>query len=116
MISLIASRYTVTSVFYVLCVTLAAMGGMTYYAVTTKQDITIFNSMAFGMSACMLMVAIILIFTASPFLNMVYAFFGVGAALLYIVIDTQLIMNNRKYGISYDDYIKAALMLYLDFI
>ena len=89
---------------------------MSSYAVTTKHDITVYASMLWGMSACMLMFAIIMIFTASPLINMIYSFFGVGAALLYIIIDTQMIMNNRKYGIQHDDYIKAALMLYLDFI
>jgi len=27
-----------------------------------------------------------------------------------------MIMNDRKYGIHYDDYIKASLIIYLDFI
>ena len=88
MIALICSKYSASSVFNALFVTTAAFIGMTYYAITTKTDLTIFAAMATGMSACMLAIALILIFTASPLLNMIYAFFGVFVALLYIIIDT----------------------------
>lgn len=47
---------------------------------------------------------------------MMWSFLGVVLSLLFVAIDTQMIMNDRKYGIGYDDYIVAALIIYMDFI
>jgi protein lifeguard len=47
---------------------------------------------------------------------MLYCSFGVIVFGIYIIIDIQMIMGGEKYEISYDDYIFAALILYVDFI
>ena len=116
MLSIICARYTPASVFYVMCMTSTAFGAMTFYAVTTKNDVTESYSVLYGLSGCFVMFAIIMMFTSSPFIRMLFSLFGVGIGLMYVVMDTQMIMGNRKYGISHEDYIKAALILYLDFI
>jgi FtsH-binding integral membrane protein len=116
LISLVCAKYTPASVFKVFILTTAAFGGMTFYAVTTKHDITIFYSVAAGVSMLTFAMFFVLLFTASPMLQMVYSFLMVILALLYVAIDTQVIMQSGKHGIGYDDYIVAALMLYLDFI
>lgn len=43
---------------------------------------------------------------------------GAGALvmMLYLAIDTQLIMGGRRYELSEEDYIFGALMLYLDIV
>ena len=35
---------------------------------------------------------------------------------LYIVHDTQLIAGDKKYSLSYDDYIVGALIVYIDIV
>ena len=35
---------------------------------------------------------------------------------VYIVIDTQIIMNGSRYGITNDDYVLAAMIIYLDML
>ena len=109
-------KFISASVFKVFILTTAAFGGMTFYAVTTKHYITIFYSVAAGVSMLTFAMFFVLLFTASPMLQMVYSFLMVILALLYVAIDTQVIMQSGKHGIGYDDYIVAALMLYLDFI
>ena len=47
-------------------------------------------------------------------LLLVYTCFGVILALVFVAIDTRIIIKDRNYGITQDDYIVAALILYLD--
>ena len=35
---------------------------------------------------------------------------------LYIVIDTAIILDGNKYGITNDDYVFCAMLIYLDMI
>jgi hypothetical protein len=35
---------------------------------------------------------------------------------IYVIVDTQMIMGSHKYGITMDDYILGALILYIDII
>jgi FtsH-binding integral membrane protein len=37
-------------------------------------------------------------------------------AMIFIVIDTQMIIGEGKYGVTHDDYIVGSLVLYIDFI
>ena len=96
--------------------TAASFVGMSIYALTTKKDLTIYGSLISGASVCMITISFILIFTSTPWLRMLYSFLGIFAALLFIAVDTQMIIQNRKHGIGIDDYIRASVMLYLDFI
>lgn len=34
----------------------------------------------------------------------------------YLIYDTQLIMGGKRYGLSLDDYVVAAIIIYLDII
>merc|ERR1711934_769023 len=58
----------------------------------------------------------ILWFFRTPFMNTLYAALGAIIFCVYIVYDTQLIIGGRhkKYKISEDEYIFAALNLFLD--
>jgi FtsH-binding integral membrane protein len=64
----------------------------------------------------MLGIFIGLIFFSTPLLVYIYSFFGTLMALIFVIIDTQMLLNNHKYGIGKDDYIRAALIIYIDFI
>ena len=116
MLSLISSEYTPDSVLRVFLMTLAGFCGMTAYALTTKYDISIMYGVAAGAAVCMLTFGIILIFTRSSVLYLVYSALAVICALVFVAIDTQMIIKDRKYGIGCDDFIVAALILYLDIL
>ena len=115
-VTFVCSRYTASSVLMVATITLSAFIGLSFYALTTKHDLTIFHSLAFGISFMMFTMFFIMLFFAPPWMMMVYSFLGVVASLLFIIVDTQTILKSKKYGITYDDYIKASLVLYLDII
>lgn len=65
----------------------------------------------------LLLFGIIAIFFKGKIITLVYASLGALIFSLYLVYDTQLMMGgNHKYSISPEEYIFAALNLYLDII
>ena len=101
--------------------------GLTVYAVTTKTD---YSAMGHYFFAALLTVivfgfvgSIFSMFFHVPWLQNVYAGCGCLVFSMYIVYDTQLIVgsigNGERHGqfqIGYDDYVFAALNIYLDII
>ena len=115
-LSMIVAEYTPQSVFMCALITTAAFVGMTFQAVFTRSDLTIYGTLIAGMLALMIVMAVMFLFTAIPFIVVVINVIGAAIAMLFVVIDTQLILQKRKYNITLDDYIVASLILYLDFV
>ena len=116
LLSEICGEYTPESVFLVFFIASVSFAAVTLYALFTKRDVTIHYSMMFGACACLLVVSILLLFTNFSGMLIFYSALGTIVTLLFVVVDTQMIINDKKYGIGYDDFIVAALVLYLDFI
>lgn len=117
-VGFISAMYTTQSVLLAALMTGVMFAALTAYAFTTKSDFT-------GMGPYLLAVLLGLTFTSllclffpySPFAQTLMA--GVGAILFsfYIIYDTQLICggkHSQQFGI--DDYVFAALNIYLDII
>ena len=65
----------------------------------------------------MILFSFISVLISLPFLNTLYAYFGTLIFCCYIVYDVQLILGGgHKLQFSIDDYVMAALMLYIDII
>jgi FtsH-binding integral membrane protein len=114
LLSLICSEYEPESVFNAFLATLSGFIGMSFYALTTKTQIDYFGSITYGcfiLFFCSLIAALFLP-VPSIFLNFFIALFS----LIFIAVDTAVVLDGAKYGITTDDYIKASLILYLDFI
>lgn len=114
-ISYLVSIYPPETVMIAAGLTVAIVVGLTTYACTTKTDFT--------WCGAILVCAIILMFFLGifswifgGFLRTLYCVLGVFVFSLYLIFDTQLIMG--KFGVEYsiDDYIFAALNVYLDII
>ena len=116
LLSLIVSEYTPESVFFVFLITSAGFVGISAYAILTKRDLLIHMGVLWGMVIVSLCLFILVIFTRMPMLILMYAGLGVLFMLIFIAIDTQMIISGRKYGITCDDYIVGSLILYLDFL
>jgi protein lifeguard len=102
-------------VMFAAILTLAVVGALTLYACTTKTDFTYLGGLLFVLVTVLLIWGIfIMIF--GFFLYTLYCVFGLIVFSLYLIYDTQLIMGkfNKEYGI--DDYIIAALNIYIDII
>ena len=115
MVATTCSLYDPMTVIIAACMTLGVTLVLTAYAYTTQHDFKV--SSAIGM---VLLSSLILFAVFSGFFGLGGAFEVVWSTLgvitygIYLVIDTQIIADEK--GLSVDDYIVGALMLYVDII
>ena len=111
----VASRYNYKTVLTAIGLTTAIVVGVTIYAFWTDRDFTGWGMGLFIASFALFFFGLFgLIF--GEWVNTVYCLFGVVLFGIYLIYDTQLIIGKfgKTYGI--DDYIFAALNIYLDII
>ena len=115
MVATCCSFYQPEVVISAASMTFAVTFALTLYACTTKTDFTFLGGMLF-VCVCLLICLCIFSFILSSFLHTLYCILGVLVYSIYLIYDTQLVMG--KFGQEYqiDDYILAALMIYIDII
>ncbi|XP_048514241.1 protein lifeguard 2 isoform X2 [Athalia rosae] len=112
-----ASRYDSQEVLLAVGMTAVVCLGLTIFAFQTKWDFTMLNGILFVAVLILFVFGIISIFIHSKILTLVYASLGALIFSVYLVYDTQLMMGGKhKYSISPEEYIFAALNLYLDIV
>ena len=116
LVGFICYFYEPLDVFIALLVAVSGFIAMTIYGFFTQFDITVFWSVLFGASIALLVLCIILIFVSCKPLFIFVCILGITLGLIYVAYDTQLIIGGRKYELSEDDYIPAAMMLFVDFM
>lgn len=90
---------------------------LTIFAFQTKWDFTVLGGALFAAGFILLIFGIVAIFVRSQTMTILYASIGAIIFSLYLVYDTQLMMGGKhKYSISPEEYIFAALNLYLDIV
>ncbi len=91
--------------------------GLTFYAMTTKTDFTVFGSLLWSIGALFLLFSLFSVFFG-PTLRLIYCTLGVLLFSFYLIFDTQLIIGgeDRYAMVGNDDYILGAVILYLDVI
>lgn len=124
LLAVVTSRYKADSVLMAVGITAALCLGLTLFAFQTKWDFTLCGGFLF-IAVLLLMifgfVISILAMTSAlanfKILNLVYASCGALLFSIYLIYDTQLMMGgSHKYSISPEEYIFAALNLYLDIV
>jgi len=91
--------------------------GLTIFAFQTKWDFTACGGIMFVALLILMIFGILCIFIRDRILSLVYSSLGALVFSVYIVIDTQMMLGgSHKYSISPEEYIFAALNLYLDVI
>lgn len=89
---------------------------LTVYALTTETDITMYGGVLFAGSAVLLVGGIFLMFTNNNTAHIIFSCIAVILFSVYIIYDTQLLLDSSEQSYSIDDYIVAALQLYIDII
>lgn len=120
---LFTSRFSANTVIIALAMTAAMTIGLTLYAMTTKTDFTYCGALLWMCSLGLIVFWILFIFM-SPFGNdkgnkVLYigcCMAGVVIYSLYLVYDTQLMIGKFGNEYSVDDYVFAAINIYLDII
>jgi FtsH-binding integral membrane protein len=117
MLSMICALYEPKLVFMVFLIGSVSFFGMSLYAACASYDLTIYGSIIWGLMSCMLTISLLFLFVRGiKILYLIYSALGVIVTLVFVAVDTQMILQNKKYGVSQDDYIKGALILFIDFI
>lgn len=115
MVATCASFYPIEIVLTAAGMTAAVTIALTIYAFYTKTDFTYCGGMLFVLSALMFTWGFFsLIF--GIYLNTLYCLFGVFLYSIYLIFDTQLVLGKFGNEYSIDDYIIAALNIYIDII
>ena len=96
--------------------TLAVVVGLTIYACTTETDMTLQGGLLFIVGAIFGGLVLVGLFVRSSFFTALLASLGCFFFGLYLVYDVQLILGTKSERYSLDDYIVAALSLYVDVV
>jgi Integral membrane protein, interacts with FtsH len=98
--------------------TLGIFSGLSLYAVQTKYDYTDKGGYLIAILFSFIMFGLFIPFVNIPLISIVYSSGGALLFSFYIVYDTQQIVggNHRKIMFHTDDYVLAAVSLYLDII
>jgi FtsH-binding integral membrane protein len=90
--------------------------GLTVYSFVTSDDITYIIGFLFILVSVSFFVGIISIFKWNPFLHNFYIGIAVVIFGIFLLLDTKLLMGGKTYKLFVDDYIIAAMILYMDII
>ena len=115
-VATITCLYTPISVITALFLTFITVLTLTIYAWKTKSDFTVCGGTLFVALVLLIFCSIIYIFIPIPFLNLVITYGGLIIFCIYLIYDTQLLIGSGKFSFSEDDYILAAINIYLDII
>ncbi|CAG7726349.1 unnamed protein product [Allacma fusca] len=109
------STFSATSVLLAAAITVAICLALTLFSFQTKFDFTGMGPYLFVALIVFVIFGIVAFFF--PILNTFYACLGALLFSFYLVFDTQLLLGGKhKYSISPEEYIFAALSIYLDII
>ncbi|CAL4184957.1 unnamed protein product, partial [Meganyctiphanes norvegica] len=112
-----AATYEADEVMYAVGATLAVTLGLTLFAFQTKWDFTMMGGMLYVFLIVLFFFGIIAAIVQNNITNLVYACCGALLFSFYIVYDTQILIGgNHKLAISPEEYVFAALNIYLDVI
>lgn len=120
-VGMVTSLYPPQIVFGAVVMTVIIVLALAAFAVQTKYDFTSFAPYVFILFISMSLAGIVITLLVSVYsvdtAMSIYAAIGVVIFSLFLVFDIQMIIGGRhKYQFGVDDYVYAALNIYLDII
>ncbi|XP_034558145.1 transmembrane BAX inhibitor motif containing 1a [Notolabrus celidotus] len=116
----VSSFYNTKAVFLALGITAVVCIAVTIFCFQTKVDFTkcqgLFCVLGIVMFVTGIITAIVLSFKYMLWLHMLYAGMGAIAFTMFLAYHTQLLLGNRKHSISPEEYVFAALSIYVDIV
>jgi len=88
--------------------------GLTLYAIMTKEDFSGCLAFLWALVLSFLVSCLLAIFISNKILQILLCFLVISILSIYIIYDTQLIVGQRSAELLIDDYVFAAMMLYID--
>lgn len=117
LVGYICTVYDPETVMMAVGVTAVICLGLTLFALQSKYDFTTCGGILLICLLLLLIVGLVSIFLPDKRLKIIYSAFGALLFAFYLIYDTQLMLGGEhKYSISPEDYIFAAINIYLDII
>jgi len=117
MLGAVSSLYQSEDVLIAVGICTGVCLALTIFAMQTKWDFTACGGILFVCVIVLFIFGIVAICIPGKVIHLIYASLGALLFSVYLVFDTQLMMGGKhKYSISPEEYIFAALNLYLDII
>lgn len=120
MMGFVSSFYNTKSVMMCLGITAVVCLSVTIFSFQSKVDVTscqgVLFSLCIAMLLCAITLSIVVPFGYVPWLHAIYAVIGAILFTLFLAFDTQLLLGNKRFTISPEEYVFATLSLYLDII
>lgn len=116
LVSSITAEYEPVSVFIAAALTASIVVALTIYACTTKTDFTICGGLLFTCLMALFVASFLSIFFYDRYLVIIISALSVVLFSVYLIFDTQLILGKGELKLTIDDYIFAAMNLYIDII
>lgn len=115
LIGVVAAFYTVPSVAVALGATSLLAIGLSLFACQTKYDFTSCMGVMYILTLNFLLFGLLALFLGK-WAHVLYSSLALFIFSFYLVIDTQLIIGRGQLRLEEDDYVVAAVMIYLDVI
>ncbi|KAL2090701.1 hypothetical protein ACEWY4_012964 [Coilia grayii] len=120
MLGFISSFYNTKSVLLCLGITAMVCLCVTLFSFQTKVDFTSCQGLLLILCLVLLFSGMIMSFVVPfgyvPWLHAIYGVIGAVAFTMFLAFDTQLLMGNKQYTMSPEEYVFATLSLYLDIV
>ena len=115
-IALYTINFSPSIVLISIFLTLVTVVTLTIYAQMTKNDFSVIGGILINSFVLLLSCSLVLIFVDISLFNVIMVFFGLIIFSLYLLFDVQLVIGKGQIKYGADDYIFAALNLYIDII
>ena len=116
LVALVCCLYTFRSVMTALFLTFVTVFSLSIYAMTTKKDFTVCGGTLFVCLILLIFSSLIFIIIPIPLSNLLFNYISLVLFSIYLIYDTQLLIGKGRVKFSEDDYILAAINIYLDII
>ena len=108
--------YTFSSVMTALFLTFVTVVTLTIYAWKTKEDYSVSGGTLIVSLVLLIFSSLIFALIGPPFFNMLITYLSLVLFSVYLIYDTQLLCGKGRVKFSEDDYILAAINIYLDVV
>jgi protein lifeguard len=117
LLATVSSIYRSEEVILAVAITAVVCLSLTLFAFQSKWDFTVMGGVLCVAAVVLILFGFIAMFIPGKIITLVYASAGALIFSLYLIYDTQMMMGGKhRYAISPEEYIFAALTLYLDVI
>ncbi|KAI2654848.1 Protein lifeguard 1 [Labeo rohita] len=116
MVGVISSFYDTDIVMMAIGITVLVCFTVIVFSLQTKYDFTSCYGVLFVCFIVLLFFGFLCIFMYNRILDLIYSTFGALLFTCFLAVDTQLLLGNKNLSLNPEEYVFAALNLYLDII